>query len=54
MKDLYESLKEHFENTPKEVLEKEWEERKYLNEIGPDVLEWAEFVKEYYGSNMFL
>lgn len=44
---LADSLKRHFEETPKEVLDKEWEEIKHLNEIGPDVLEYCKRVREY-------
>ena len=46
MGNLFESLKNYFENTPKEVLDNEI---KYLNEIGPDVIEYAKFVKEQFG-----
>lgn len=35
---LLSQLKEYFDNTPKDVLEKEAEELDYLNEIGPYVL----------------
>ncbi|MBQ2321418.1 MAG: recombinase [Bacteroidales bacterium] len=52
MGNLFESLKSHFENTPKEVLEREWNEIKHLNEIGPDVLGYAKFVKEQFGVAM--
>lgn len=45
MDNLFESLKYYFENTPKEILENDWEEIKYLNGIGPDVIEYAKFVK---------
>ena len=31
---------------PKDVIEKDWREIEYLNEIGPDVIEYAEFVRE--------
>ena len=44
MGKLLEQLKEYFENTPKEVLEKEAKEWEYLNEIGHDVLEYAKLV----------
>jgi len=46
---IYESLKQYFENTPKEVLDKDWKEIEPLNEIGPDVIEFAKFVKENFG-----
>ncbi len=47
MGELLESLKQYFENTPKEVLEKEWKDLEYLNEIGPDVFEYAKKVHGY-------
>ena len=46
MGNLFESLKDYFENTLKDVIEKDWREIEYLNEIGPDVIEYAEFVRE--------
>ncbi len=49
MGNLFESLKDYFENTPKEVLDNDWKEIEYLNEIGPDVIEYAEFVRENFG-----
>ena len=49
MGNLFESLKNYFENTPKEVLDNDWKEIKYLNEIGPDVIEYAKFVREKFG-----
>ena len=42
-------MKSYFENTPAEVLERDRKEVEYLNEIGPDALEYAEYVKEYFG-----
>ena len=47
MGKLLNQLKGYFENTPKEVLEKEAKEWDYLNEIGPDVLEYAKAVRGY-------
>lgn len=47
MGKLLNQLKEYFENTPKEVLDKEAKEWDYLNEIGPDVLEYAKMVRGY-------
>lgn len=44
MGNLYESLKNYLENTSKDVIEKDWEEMEYLNEIGPDAIEYAEFA----------
>lgn len=49
MGNLFESLKDYFENTPKEVLDNDWKEIEYLNEIGPDVIEYAKYVKESFG-----
>lgn len=38
-------LKEYLKNTPKEVLEKEYKELAYLNEIGPNGSEYLELIK---------
>ena len=45
--NLLQQLKEYFDNTPREVIEKEWHELSYLNEIGPTVEEYLECVKKY-------
>ena len=42
--NLLEQLKEYFENTPREVVEKEWHEYDKYNEIGPSVEEYLEYV----------
>ena len=47
MGKLLEQLKSYFENTPANILEKESAKWDYLNEIGPDVLEYANIVKGY-------
>ena len=47
MGQILESLKKHYADTPQEVLDKEWEELAYLNDIGPDVFEYAEEMKGY-------
>ncbi|WP_028897560.1 hypothetical protein [Prevotella sp. HUN102] len=49
MGNLLESLKKYFENTPKEILDSDWKDREYLNEIGPDVFEYANFVRKSFG-----
>ena len=49
MGNLFESLKDYFENTPKGVLDNDWKEIENLNEIGPDVIEYARYVKELFG-----
>lgn len=48
MGNLFESLKDYFENTPKDVLDNDWKEIENLNEIGPDVIEYARYVKSLY------
>lgn len=45
MGKMLDSLKQYFENTPQEQLDKDWEEMKHLNDIGPDALEYAEKVR---------
>ena len=40
-----ELLKKHFEETPQKELDKEWKEIEPLNDIGPDVLEYADKIK---------
>lgn len=47
MGKLYDDLMKHFENTSQEELDKEWEEIKSLNDIGPDAIEYANWIKEY-------
>lgn len=39
-------LSRYFLETPQDILDKEWEEIKDLNNIGPDVLAYAEYIKE--------
>lgn len=50
MGKLLENLKNYFENTPKDEIEKHLAEIEYLNDIGPDVLEYAEELKKYISS----
>lgn len=45
MGNLLENLKKYFENTPQDILDKDWEDIKYLNDIGPDVEEYAKYIK---------
>ena len=45
MSELYDKLKEYFENTPREQLDKDWEDVKDLNDIGPDVILYANYVR---------
>lgn len=45
---LLHQLKNYFENTPRDILEKEWkEEYSKYNEIGPTVNEYLEFVDKF-------
>lgn len=46
MGKLLEQLKEHLDNTPKDVLDKEMEELDYLNEIGPYVITDENEIRE--------
>ena len=46
MGDLLDSLKDYFDKTPQDVLEKDFKELEYLNEIGPDAIAYVEYVKE--------
>ena len=48
-KNVKEQLKDYFSNTPQEQLDKDWEELKHWNEIGPDVFEWAKNIKSLDG-----
>lgn len=43
MSKIYDNLKKYFEGTTKEILNKDWENIKYLNDIGPDV----EYLKQF-------
>ena len=45
MENLYERLKKHFEETPQEELDEEWNEIRELNDIGPDVIGYAKEIK---------
>ena len=51
MKKVFESLKNYFENTPNEQIEKDWEELKKYNEIGPDIEEFL-FVQKQFAKDM--
>lgn len=37
--ELLKSLQSYYEDTPQDVLDKDWKELSYLNEVGPDVFE---------------
>ena len=44
MIDLAKELKDYFNNTPQEQLDKDWKKLKYWNEIGPEVDEYIKSV----------
>ena len=46
MGTISDSLKKYFEEATKEEIEKDWEELKYWNEIGPDA---SEYIEHYRG-----
>ena len=46
MKSIIEELKRYFEETPRDQIIREWEENKYLNQIGSDVIEYTESMLE--------
>ena len=49
-----EYLKDYFENTSQEEIDKDYEEIEYLNDLGPNVLEYADFVKNYCVNKKYL
>lgn len=53
MGKLFENLKRYFENTPSEDIEKDWKEVEMLNDIGPDVIEYAGIMKGLMDTNIF-
>lgn len=46
MSKLVDSLREYLDNTPKDILEEDFKELEYLNEIGPDAEEYCKHLKE--------
>lgn len=44
MGNWYEQMKKYLKETPKEQLDKDWEELKHCNEIGPSVDEYVNAV----------
>ena len=47
MEKVYDKLKQYFNTTPKEQLQKDWEKLTKYNEIGPTVEEYLNYVKQY-------
>ena len=48
MEKVYDKLKQYFNTTPKEQLQKDWEKFKKYNEIVPTVEEYLKEVKKFY------
>lgn len=46
MSKLLDDLKEYFENTHPEELEKDWEKIKEWNDVGPKVEDYIKFIEE--------
>lgn len=44
MSNFYEELKKYFENTPKEKILADWEKTKHLDNVGPTVDEYFNYV----------
>jgi hypothetical protein len=45
MSEMYDKLQEYFEKTPQEQLDKDWDDVKYLNDIGPYVILYDGYVR---------
>lgn len=43
---MLEKLEHYLKTTPKEELDKEWEKLKEWNEIGPDAIEYCEYIRK--------
>ena len=52
MENLLDSLKDYFDKTPQDVLEKDFKELEYLNEIGLDAIAYVEYVKGHFDIEM--
>lgn len=51
MSSLLEQIQDYFKNTSKEQIEKDWEEIKSWNNIGPTVDEYLESVMNRFNKN---
>ena len=47
MSEIFDGLKKYYDETPVEVLAHKAKELDYLNEIGPDALEYIRSVRSY-------
>lgn len=45
MNDIVKNLREYFDSTPKEKLQKDLEKLEFLNDIGPDAVEYCKEIK---------
>ena len=53
MKSLVEILNDYFENTPKDIQDKDWERLKVFNTFGPEVSTYVERVlNAFYHENV--
>ena len=48
MKTNFELLKDYFNNTPRELLLKEWEETKEFDKVGPSAKEFMYLTEKFY------
>ncbi len=54
MDAILKQLKEYFNNTPRDIIEKEWHEYDEYNKIGPTVNEYLSFVNQNHCENRML
>ena len=54
MDSIIKQLKEHFANTPQEVLEQEWKEYSKYNKIGPTIDEYLQAVENSKKKDKFM
>ena len=52
MDEILEQLERYLNSTPQDVLERDWKKKEYLNEIGPDITEYVQYVHENYKYDM--
>lgn len=46
MGKLVDNLRKYFKETPQEQIEKDWEEVEHLNNVGPSVDKYLEYIQE--------
>lgn len=54
MNTLLDSIKNYFENTPANIQKNDFNNREYLNDIGPDVIEYAASIREFLTSETII